>query len=75
MIRRLPILPTLVVAAAVAAMIALGLWQLLIRAPQKEALIARYVAAEKLAPIVFPSAMASFAFDPSKSRAPTSSRR
>ena len=55
MIRRLPILPTLVVAAAVAAMIALGLWQLLIRAPQKEALIARYVAAEKLAPIVFPS--------------------
>ena len=28
MIRRLPLIPTIVVAAAVAAMIALGIWQL-----------------------------------------------
>lgn len=55
MIRRLPIIPTLVVATAVAVMIALGLWQLLIRAPQKEALISRYTAAENLPPIVFPT--------------------
>lgn len=55
MIRRLPIIPTLVVAIAVAAMVALGLWQLLIRAPQKEALIARYIAAATLPPIVFPT--------------------
>lgn len=41
--RRLPILPTLVVAAAIAAMIALGLWQLR-RAEWKEALLARYAA-------------------------------
>ena len=55
MIRRLPIIPTLVVGVAVAVMIALGLWQLLIRAPQKEALIARYTAAQDLPPIVFPT--------------------
>ena len=55
MIRRLPIIPTLVVAVAVAVMIALGLWQLLIRAPQKEAIIHRYEAAQNLPPIVFPT--------------------
>lgn len=55
MSRRLPVIPTLVVGVAVAAMIALGLWQLLIRAPQKEALIARYTAAQNLPPIVFPT--------------------
>jgi cytochrome oxidase assembly protein ShyY1 len=55
MIRRLPLIPTLVVAAAVAAMIALGLWQLLIRAPQKEALLARYTAAQNLPPIIWPT--------------------
>ena len=55
MIRRLPVIPTVVVATAVAVMIALGLWQLMIRAPQKEALIARHVAADELPPIVFPT--------------------
>jgi len=35
--RRFPVLPTLLVALAVAAMIALGLWQLLDRLPKKEA--------------------------------------
>jgi len=42
--RRLPILPTLIVALAVAAMIALGIWQLQ-RARWKEGLLAQYAAA------------------------------
>ena len=41
---RLPIIPTIVVVAAVATMIALGIWQLG-RAEEKEALIAEYQAA------------------------------
>jgi surfeit locus 1 family protein len=45
--RRIPIIPTLVVLAAVAVMIALGVWQLG-RMVQKEALLARYAAAEAL---------------------------
>ena len=45
--RRLPLVPTLIVAAAVAAMIALGLWQLR-RAAWKEALLAEYAAAAAL---------------------------
>ncbi|MBV8907862.1 MAG: SURF1 family protein [Sphingomonas sp.] len=56
MIRRLPIVPTIIVAVAVAAMIGLGLWQLLIRAPQKEALLARYLQAQNQPPIEFPTA-------------------
>ena len=43
--RRLPVVPTLVVAAAVAVMIALGLWQLLIRAPEKDRALAQFAAA------------------------------
>lgn len=54
MIRRLPLVPTLVVALAVAALIALGLWQLQ-RAKWKERLIAHYSAAQKLPPITFPT--------------------
>jgi cytochrome oxidase assembly protein ShyY1 len=42
--RRLPILPTLVVAAAVAAMIGLGVWQLQ-RAAWKDRLLSQYAAA------------------------------
>lgn len=45
--RRLPLLPTLVVAAAVATMIALGIWQLQ-RAQEKERLLAQYSAAASL---------------------------
>lgn len=41
MIRRLPIIPTIIVAAAVLTMIALGIWQLQ-RMGEKEALIALY---------------------------------
>jgi len=45
--RRLPILPTLVVAAAVAVMIGLGIWQLQ-RAEWKDRLLAEYSAAANL---------------------------
>lgn len=51
MTRRVPILPTLVVAAAVAAMIALGVWQLH-RADWKNALIARYTQAQTMSAAV-----------------------
>lgn len=54
MIRRLPLIPTIIVLAAVATMIGLGLWQLQ-RARWKDGLIARYAAAEKLPPIGWPN--------------------
>src|SRR3954447_22123434 len=55
MIRRLPVIPTIVVAAAVALMIGLGIWQLQ-RAKWKESLLTRYAPAEKLPPMAFPTA-------------------
>lgn len=54
MIRRLPVLPTIIVVAAVATMIALGVWQLK-RAQWKEGLLAQYAEAEKLPPISWPT--------------------
>jgi surfeit locus 1 family protein len=54
MIRRLPVIPTIIVAAAVAAMIALGVWQLR-RATWKDGLMARYAQAQKLPPIAWPT--------------------
>ena len=54
MFRRLPIIPTIIVAAAVSAMIGLGVWQLQ-RASWKEGLLARYAQAEQLPPIEFPT--------------------
>ena len=54
MTRRWPLVPTILVIAAVAVMIGLGLWQLQ-RAKTKEALIARYAQADKLPPIAFPT--------------------
>jgi surfeit locus 1 family protein len=58
MMRRLPAIPTLLVLAAVALMIRLGLWQL-DRADQKEALLARYAAARTLsADVPFPQSEA-----------------
>ncbi len=54
MIRKLPLIPTLIVAAAVAVMIALGVWQLH-RAVEKEALLDRFRAAQNLPPISFPT--------------------
>jgi cytochrome oxidase assembly protein ShyY1 len=54
MIKRLPIIPTIIVAAAVALMIGLGIWQLR-RAEWKERLLTQYAEAEKLPPIAFPT--------------------
>lgn len=52
--RRVPVLPTIVVGLCVAVMIALGLWQLLIRLPQKEAQLAQLAANPSRPPIAFP---------------------
>jgi len=51
--RRLPLIPTVLVAAAVAVMIGLGIWQLY-RAQWKQDLLARYEANSRLPPIAFP---------------------
>ena len=53
--RRIPIVATIVVTIAVAAMIALGLWQLLDRAPKKEAYLAQLAANPARPPIAFPA--------------------
>lgn len=54
MLRRLPLIPTLIVLAAVAVMIRLGFWQI-DRMHQKEALLARYaVAGAMSAEVPFP---------------------
>lgn len=52
---RLRLVPTLVVAAAIATMIGLGVWQLQ-RAQWKERLLAQYADAAKLPPISWPTA-------------------
>ena len=49
-----PLVPTMIVAAAVAVMVALGFWQLQ-RAEWKKDLIARYERAEALPPIAWPA--------------------
>ena len=54
MARKLPIIPTIVVAAAVAVMLGLGVWQLQ-RAGEKQKLLQRYAEAERLPPIAFPT--------------------
>jgi surfeit locus 1 family protein len=51
---RLPFLPTALVAAAVAAMVGLGIWQLQ-RAEWKKGLIAQYEANSRLPPIAWPA--------------------
>ena len=51
---RLPLLPTLIVAAAVAVMIGLGVWQLQ-RAEWKERMIARFEAAAQLPEVAWPT--------------------
>jgi cytochrome oxidase assembly protein ShyY1 len=53
-LRKLPLIPTLIVAAAVATMIALGFWQLR-RAAEKDALLERFRAAQNLPPMSFPT--------------------
>lgn len=54
MMRRVPIIPTILVVSAAATMIALGLWQLQ-RAKWKEGLLAQYAKAEQLPPITYPT--------------------
>ena len=54
--RRWPLVPTVVVALAIAAMISLGLWQLLVRLPEKEAQLAQLSANPALPAIAFPAA-------------------
>lgn len=54
MTRRVPIISTIIVAAAVAVMIWLGVWQLQ-RARWKEGLLSQYARAEQLPPIVYPT--------------------
>ena len=54
MIRRLPIVPTMIVLAAVTLMIGLGIWQLR-RAQWKDGLLERYAEAQKLQPIAWPT--------------------
>ena len=51
---RWPVVPTIVVALSVAAMVALGLWQLLIRLPEKEAYLAQLAANPDRPVIAFP---------------------
>jgi cytochrome oxidase assembly protein ShyY1 len=58
---RFPVLPTIIVAAAVLTMIGLGIWQL-DRGRQKERLLASYAAAQGLPEVAFPTAP--FAGDP-----------
>lgn len=53
MILKLPLIPTILVALAVATMIGLGVWQL-DRKAEKEALLADYEAAWQLPPVAFP---------------------
>jgi surfeit locus 1 family protein len=54
MTRKLPLIPTILVAGAVAVMIGLGAWQLQ-RAQWKEGLLKQYAEAEELPPISFPT--------------------
>lgn len=54
MTRRIPVVATIVVAAAVALMISLGIWQLH-RAKWKEGLLAQYAKAQTLPPIAWPT--------------------
>lgn len=55
MIRRLPLIPTILVLLAVATMIGLGFWQIR-RSHEKEALLAQYRAAAGQPPVAFPTA-------------------
>lgn len=52
--RKLPLIPTILVSLAMAAMIGLGIWQLE-RRKEKEALLASYAASANLPPIGWPS--------------------
>ena len=53
-LKRLPLIPTILVVAAIATMIGLGIWQIA-RAGEKKAMLARYAAAQGLPEIAFPT--------------------
>ncbi len=53
-LRRLPLIPTILVVVAVLTMIALGIWQIA-RAEEKQAMLARHAAAQGLPEIAFPT--------------------
>ena len=53
--RRIPVIPTLVVGIAVAAMIALGCWQLFDRLPKKQAFLVQLAANPAKPPVAFPA--------------------
>jgi surfeit locus 1 family protein len=53
-VKRVPLVPTIIVSLAIAAMIALGLWQLLDRRPQKEAFLAQLAANPTRPAVAFP---------------------
>ena len=55
MIRRVPVIPTVIVIIAIAILVSLGAWQLR-RAGEKEHLLARYAAAADMPPIGWPTA-------------------
>ncbi|MCD2325136.1 SURF1 family protein [Sphingomonas sp. IC-56] len=52
--RRMPVVPTVLVTLAIAAMIALGFWQLFDRLPKKEAFLAQLATNPAKPPIAFP---------------------
>lgn len=52
--RRIPVVASVLVALAIAAMVALGLWQLLDRRPAKQAYIAQLARNPALPPVAFP---------------------
>jgi hypothetical protein len=52
--RKLPLIPTIIVACAVAVMIGLGVWQLQ-RAAWKDGLLRQYAQSERLPPIAYPT--------------------
>lgn len=54
--KRIPLLPTLIVGLAIAAMVALGLWQLVDRLPRKEAFLAQIARNPGKPPVAFPRA-------------------
>lgn len=53
--RRLPVIPTIVVGLAIALMIALGCWQLFDRLPKKQAFLAQLAANPSRPPVAFPA--------------------
>jgi surfeit locus 1 family protein len=52
--KRIPVVPTIIVALAVCGMIALGIWQITVRLPEKEAYLAQLSGNPAKPPVAFP---------------------